>query len=76
MRFAAQLRRLSPMASPSRAHTSHAENGFAAHLLKARSHISTVQELLGLPDVATTTIYTHVLRMGASAVCSPLVGRQ
>lgn len=44
----------------------------AAHLLQSGSDIRTVQELLGYADVATTTIYTHVMRMGGLAVCSPL----
>jgi site-specific recombinase XerD len=36
--------------------------------------IRTVQELLGHRDVATTMIYTHVLKRGGLAVRSPLDG--
>ena len=34
--------------------------------------IRTVQDLLGHADVATTMIYTHVMRVGGGAVRSPM----
>lgn len=45
---------------------------FATHLLQKGSDIRTVHESLGHADVATTMIHIYLLRMGDSAVRSPV----
>lgn len=70
--FQRAFKRALSRAGIAKAATPHSlRHSFATAVLQAGYDIRTVQELLGHANVATTMIYTHVLKVGGGGVRSP-----